>query len=425
MKENNIFNLEKYRLLSDVILYSGIEPDDFIGYERVEGFFGSLIPDVEFNDKGNIEAINEFVEMYPGIYPTNNRVTSSAVMFSGEFGCGKHTADRVLMNVTTNRISDMVDFDVEVDDVIKCYLVNISNFIGSSKAETCENIENIMNTIINAAASDTDVMFYFSLGDVTEIMKHKKTANCFSKMVKKFLLNHKTTSILTCCYEGSASGIKDRLKQPFYVYEFEAPDYLLRNIYFEKIRNHYYNIIFESSNDELAVMTEGFTFTMLKKLTAFILTSVKYKCVNDDIDFSMYLGTYNELSEDEKITVETLHIERFINNIKNTKYIRSKKQQIPVYAAPQNIVVTQQPQVIEQSYESVENLSEKEKAEHKANSVIGHCDTVAEWRNIVDSLHQATTYVPENFEKRKAEREQRIAEKIKMQEEQELEEDNA
>ena len=188
MKDSNTFNLEKYRLSSDDILYSknAFKPDNFIGYENVESFFGSLIPNVEFDDNENIYVINEFKEMYPGIYPTDNRVTSSAVMFSGEFGCGKHSADKVLLNVTLSRVQDIIsDEDIELDDVIECYAPNISDFTYDSPKDMCKHIENVMDTIIDIASSNIDMMYYFSLGDVTEIMNHKKNCKMFLKLSKK------------------------------------------------------------------------------------------------------------------------------------------------------------------------------------------------------------------------------------------------
>ena len=52
MKDSSTFSLEKYRLLHNNIIYcnNNILPENFIGYDRVESFFGSLIPDIEFSD---------------------------------------------------------------------------------------------------------------------------------------------------------------------------------------------------------------------------------------------------------------------------------------------------------------------------------------------------------------------------------------
>ena len=420
MKDSSTFSLEKYRLLHNNIIYcnNNILPENFIGYDRVESFFGSLIPDIEFSDDENIEYISEFKEMYPGIYPTNNFVTSSAVMFSGESGCGKHTANKVLTTVTFKRLEKIVGKN-EVDNYFEYYSLNLASFTdGSSKKDVCERIELILNTIIQKASSHTDVMFYFSLGDVTEIMNSKKTAKCFSGMVRKLLLDHKTTSIITCCYNGSASKIKDQLKQPFYVYEFEAPDYEMRMFYFEELRKKYFNIIFEPTDDEFAEMTENFTFAMLKRLTAFILTEVKYKCIKDDINFEMFFGA-DELSEDdEKITVTTRAIGRYVVNMKKTKYVSPIKQQMPIYA-PSQMVISQQ-QDFSQQNEFKDKLTKKEEKELESQNVVSKIDTVTDLLDFIDSIAPTSSYVPDDYEEKKIKLEQKLSEKKKFEDEKEL-----
>ena len=426
MKDSSTFNLAEHRLLRKNVMYcnNNIEPNDFIGYERLKSFFGSLIPDTEFSDDENIEYISEFKEMYPGIYPTNNSVTSSAVMFSGEFGCGKHTADKVLTTVILKQFEKLVG-STEVDDCFEYYSLDLSSFTdGNSKKEVSEQIELIMSTIIQKASSDTEVMFYFSLGDVTEIMNSKKTAKCFSEMVNKLLLNHKTTSIVTCCYDGSASNIKDKLKKSFYVYEFEAPDYEMRMTYFEELRKKYFNIIFEPTDDELAEMTEDFTFAMLKRLTAFILTEVKYKCIeySDNLDITMFFETADHLEDDTKITVTAGAIGRYVVNLKNTKYVPPIKQQMPMYV-PSPMVISQQ-QDFSQQNKSKEKLTEEQEQELEAQSAVSQIDTVSGLFDFMDSIAPTSSYVPDNFEEGKFEMDQRLSKKKSIENEQSLSDDN-
>ena len=144
MEQGNKICLDSFRCLCEVIAAFDIRveeplqnsPNRLIGYEHYSDVFKGLIPLADYDEEGNFSYLDDFPEIFPNAFPTIQK-TSAAVLFTGETGCGKHTADFTFMSVAyrfvENEIIEQMDDDMfvvvdasDMDEAMEYYQIKLS-----------------------------------------------------------------------------------------------------------------------------------------------------------------------------------------------------------------------------------------------------------------------------------------------------------
>ena len=134
----------------------------------------------------------------------------------------------------------------------------------------------------SAALSSPKVIHYYSLGNVTALLKSEKLAPRFLYRVEQLKNNAFAHCIVTCIFDGDASTLPEEKKSPFFVLDFDLPDTSARTEYLSYLCDRYLNIQVDYTAEELAEKTKGFTFAMIKKLGAHMMMAVKNEIIEKD-----------------------------------------------------------------------------------------------------------------------------------------------
>lgn len=388
MQEGISINLEQYRIELDKILgyhmLDDSEDGEYLADSLLKNLFLSAIPSI--ND--NIKEVNDLIELYPLIYlyPEYKKTASVAFMLTGEYGCGKRTADKFFSGIIYNLFGEDV-----LDDELRFYWINSDELIRGVNLDICGIINSLFDQLTSMLVDECkmNTLVYISLGNITRIMKHKKIAECFIRRLTQLKETPDVISIITCCYEGPASGIKDRYKEPFIVYEMKNPDTHLRRLYFKKMKERHKNIILEPDISQMASMTENCTFGMLEKVKILILMSAKGMAVSKGLDWDDFINN-SKIPDDDKLKISTDAIYSIIETVRKSMYMPSSKKSVPV-----NYVHLPEVQP-NKTYEETTYIDMENNLMVK-NDNITKPDTLKELLNIRDSILPSINFKPEGY----------------------------
>ena len=342
--------LDKCRRLCEVICNFDFHPDEplskspqrLIGYGLYADIFRGLIPLAEYDDSGSFSYLDDFSEIFPNSFPTQQR-TGSAVLFTGGTGCGKHTADYTFMSLVYQFVENEITAEMEasggfdipepsdLDQTLEFYQIDISAYDEFSERKLGEDMDDLFEQIYAKAFSRPQAMFYFSLGDVTRILDSKRLAPRFADKVARLIADTRARCVLTCIYTGKASSLNESVKKPFYVLEFEPPGKSARIEYFEYLIKNYPNIRFRTDADKLAELTDGFTFAEIKKLAGYMMMTAKNELKKRKVKLSS--ARFASDRELDIVNLSEEKIQAFAEMISRSRYTPPEPA-APVYAAP-------------------------------------------------------------------------------------------
>lgn len=312
-------------------------PNRLIGYRNYVEIFRGLIPFADYDGDGNFSYLSDFPEIFPS---AASQKTGAAVLFTGDTGCGKHTADLTFMSVVYRFVKKRLaagDFDGEKgkpkpDEIMAFYRFDLSEYDAESERGFAEILTDLMDWIASEVIGVPSKLYYVSLGDLTRVMESKKLSRLLAAKVRSLMADMRSRCILTGIFDGRASKIDDRSKKPFYVLELEAPAAQSRKEYFDYLTQSYPGVRWELSADELVGVTDGFSFSMIKDMAAYLMAAVKTEALQKRIDLNRV--RFESLPEEDMITVPKDRIRFFADLVKKARYVR---QPAPA-AAPVEVV---------------------------------------------------------------------------------------
>lgn len=419
MEQGNKICLDSFRCLCEIIAAFDIRveeplqnsPNRLIGYEHYADVFKGLIPLADYDEQGNFSYLDDFPEIFPNAFPTTQK-TSAAVLFTGETGCGKHTADFTFMSVAyrfvENEIIEQMDNDMfvvlnasDMDEAMEYYQIKLSAYDAYSERQLGEELEALFEQINNKAFSQPEKLFYFSLGDITRILESKKLAPRFLGMVNNLIGNPSARCILTCIYDGKSSQLQELVKKPFYVLELEPPTEASREEYFSFLLGRYHNIHFALNAQELAELTDGFTFAMVKQLAGYLLMAAKAALKKKKL--KMQSVRFESVPHSDIIELDENKIRAFADLLRQSRYAPVKAV-VPdayqsVYVQPYPAAFPAQNQEKKAAQGSSPSTqaaqsSDDENIKGKVQKVIDDIDTPTQLNNHMDKLVIPVGYSP-------------------------------
>ena len=342
MTEPERIRLSQFKVDCDSVKHSQIRineslsnsPNRLIGYAEYIDVFRSLIPIVAYSDDGSVSEWNDFSEIFPDVFPTEHG-TGSAILLTGDTGCGRHTADKTLMSVALEVVRNQAEKDSDDDDLygmaeepnledhLRYFVMDLRCLSGSAERTVMRGLDSLFQQMVDSAVKEPSVLFYYSLGDVTEILNSQRVSQRFLYQLENLIRDPRSNCIVTCIYNGKASTLSELQKAPFYVLDFTLPSEAARKEYFRFLSERYLNITFDYSADELASMTEGFTFAQIKKLAAHIMMTVKSEIIKKNLNPENYVR-HATINQFEVILVDKACVNRLVKQIKNTRYVEPK-----------------------------------------------------------------------------------------------------
>lgn len=349
MANENSLDLERFRIPCGAVKRLGIfadeslgaSPNRLIGYTDYIDVFRSLVPLAAFGDSGEISDWDDFNEIFPDT-SFGGRTTGAAVLLSGKGGCGRHTADKTLMSTAISCVEnaasaeddgdDMFAFMDEPDpeDLLHIYQIDLRAFAAFTERALAQAVDDLFDGLTQTAVASPKVIHYYSLGNVTALLKSEKLAPRFLYRVEQLKSNAYAHCIVTCIFDGDASALPEEKKTPFFVLNFDLPNASARTEYFSYLCDRYLNIQIDYTAAELAEKTKGFTFAMIKKLGAHMMMAVKNEIIEKGLNPKNYVhqATINKL---EVLIVDKKKIDALLKQIGGTKYVApvSPDRQVP------------------------------------------------------------------------------------------------
>lgn len=344
MANENSLDLERFRIPCGAVKRLGIfadeslgaSPNRLIGYTDYIDVFHSLVPLAAFDDSGEISDWDDFNEIFPDT-SFGGQTTGAAVLLSGKGGCGRHTADKTLMSTAVSCVEnaasdgddgdDMFAFMDEPDpeDFLHIYQIDLRAFAAFTERALARAVDDLFDGLTQTAVSSPKVIHYYSLGNVTALLKSEKLAPRFLYRVEQLKSNAYAHCIVTCIFDGDASMLPEEKKTPFFVLNFDLPNASARTEYFSYLCDRYLNIQIDYTAAELAEKTKGFTFAMIKKLGAHMMMAVKNEIIEKGLNPKNYVhqATINKL---EVLIVDKKKIDALLKQIGGTKYVAPVSQ---------------------------------------------------------------------------------------------------
>lgn len=227
---------------------------------------------------------------------------SVSYLFTGAPGNGKRTTDRALAWFFWETMGN------QNEEEFGYYRIPLEGFQRKTRPETVSQIEEIFHSILELCMQEQnqEKIFYFSLGNLWGLLKHKKTAHCLSKCIRHLLqeLNFSERRLypvyLTGYCHKSPSSLPDSAYNAFCVTEFPYPDKKQRLEYFLAINQKNPWCRWSMDAGEIAEKTENFTFRMLTHLAESVLAWTAGNIRNQKL--KQYAGMENVLQADEHLT---------------------------------------------------------------------------------------------------------------------------
>lgn len=271
---------------------------------------------------------------------------SKAIIFTGEGGCGKHTAEIAAIyelkdtiesriNLYNNHLSEGKD-EICLDDVLRYYRFSLETIEDYPNKEKKQYLHNIFNELIQMTSSKwaKDLYVIASFGDVTSVLKNKKTAHYFLKNITELMKQDSVNFYFTCIFEGKTSKLKEKYRKPFLVYEMLKPDFSARQLFFENLKINHKQIYIGYKDVQMAEKTEGFTISMLVQLRKMFLLYMKglifarYENGASTSSYKEYIKNKAAKDEvEELLIIPPDIIDGYINMIKGSRYEMKNKRE--------------------------------------------------------------------------------------------------
>ena len=421
----NKLRLERYRLPCESVCQFNCQLDQplgkssrrLIGYPHFADIFYGLVPLTDYDDKGNFAYLNDFPEIFPNEMPTDLpafQKTGSAVLFTGETGCGKHTADYTFMRTAYGFVESEViqslresgDFShprpSDLDDMtLQFYRIDQTAYDVFSERQLGEALQSLFAQITDKAFSNPAVLYYFSMGDVTRILDSKRLAPVLIDYVHQLTTDPRARCILTCIYTGKAAQIPANIKKPFYVLEMTPPEKPARTEYFRYLRGAYPNVRFGLDESQLSDLTDGFTFAQIKQLAGYLLMSVKTELKKKKLKVSNV--RFDKLPEQDIIILPEQTIDAFADMIRQsqsadvgTAPAQTARETIPVPRRAENTIVSsgQSSPGTESEKSNDDNDADEKDIKDAVKKKVDEIDTPSELRKVSDELPKPIGYKP-------------------------------
>lgn len=414
MENEKKLRIDNFRLMCQDVADFNIDTDDplkqsperLIGYRHFADIFKGLVPLADYDDRGRFSYLDDFPEIFPNAFPSMQK-TGAAVLFTGDTGCGKHTADNTFMSVVyhfveNELIEQMADENMaiipeasDLDEAMEYYKIDLRAYRANTERQLGTELNELFSQLENKAFAQPAKLFYFSLGDVTRILDSRLLAPRFAEAAARLTESSSARCILTCIYDGRANMLDEHTKKPFYVLELEPPALAEREEYFSFLVMRYPNIRFAFNSNQLAKLTEGFTFAMIKQLAAYLLMTAKSELKRKRL--KMNYIRFETAQKQDVIMLEAKTICSYADMLRAQRYSGAATE---VYqpAVPQPVAVTAAvPEVKPQPVQTPSEASESGEDDPKnaAKKATESINTSEQMYNEIDKL-----VVPVNYRQR-------------------------
>ena len=302
--------------------------------------------------------------------PISNKL-GRAVLFTGAEGNGKRTLEQAYAQ---EMFSKCVDMEVE----FKYYEIPLYKLSFEKKIKVAEEIQSLFSYLSEILDKEDyeGTFVYFSLGDITDLVKHKKIVMTIAQEIEKIIAKKSVICFITAYCHKTTNQIPEILQKSCLVLTLEPPSKSVRMRYLDDIQELNPSIKWEMAIKDIAEMTKDFTFAMLKELVNEIYFWALGEIYLQGSDAIKYiLGQAGlEISVPEKV------INCIIDNVKN----RIVKE-VPLYqnlSFPNTLVNNSQTNSTEA--EDSNNDADVEKLKEKIKSE--KLDSVSEMKNFYNSL---------------------------------------
>lgn len=414
MENEKKLRIDNFRLMCQDVADFNIDTDEplkqsperLIGYRHFADIFKGLVPLADYDDRGRFSYLDDFPEIFPNAFPSMQK-TGAAVLFTGDTGCGKHTADNTFMSVVyhfveNELIEQMADENMaiipeasDLDEAMEYYKIDLRAYRANTERQLGTELNELFSQLENKAFAQPAKLFYFSLGDVTRILDSRLLAPRFAEAAARLTESSSARCILTCIYDGRANMLDEHTKKPFYVLELEPPALAEREEYFSFLVMRYPNIRFAFNSNQLAKLTEGFTFAMIKQLAAYLLMTAKSELKRKRL--KMNYIRFETAQKQDVIMLEAKTICSYADMLRAQRYSGAATE---VYqpAVPQPVAVTAAvPEVKPQPVQNPSEASESGEDDPKnaAKKATESINTSEQMYNEIDKL-----VVPVNYRQR-------------------------
>lgn len=414
MENEKKLRIDNFRLMCQDVADFNIDTDEplkqsperLIGYRHFADIFKGLVPLADYDDRGRFSYLDDFPEIFPNAFPSMQK-TGAAVLFTGDTGCGKHTADNTFMSVVyhfveNELIEQMADENMaiipeasDLDEAMEYYKIDLRAYRAKTERQLGTELNELFSQLENKAFAQPAKLFYFSLGDVTRILDSRLLAPRFAEAAARLTESSSARCILTCIYDGRANMLDEHTKKPFYVLELEPPALAEREEYFSFLVMRYPNIRFAFNSNQLAKLTEGFTFAMIKQLAAYLLMTAKSELKRKRL--KMNYIRFETAQKQDVIMLEAKTICSYADMLRAQRYSGAATE---VYqpAVPQPVAVTAAvPEVKPQPVQTPSEASESGEDDPKnaAKKATESINTSEQMYNEIDKL-----VVPVNYRQR-------------------------
>lgn len=414
MENEKKLRIDNFRLMCQDVADFNIDTDEplkqsperLIGYRHFADIFKGLVPLADYDDRGRFSYLDDFPEIFPNAFPSMQK-TGAAVLFTGDTGCGKHTADNTFMSVVyhfveNELIEQMADENMaiipeasDLDEAMEYYKIDLRAYRANTERQLGTELNELFSQLENKAFAQPAKLFYFSLGDVTRILDSRLLAPRFAEAAARLTESSSARCILTCIYDGRANMLDEHTKKPFYVLELEPPALAEREEYFSFLVMRYPNIRFAFNSNQLAKLTEGFTFAMIKQLAAYLLMTAKSELKRKRL--KMNYIRFETAQKQDVIMLEAKTICSYADMLRAQRYSGAATE---VYqpAVPQPVAVTAAvPEVKPQPVQTPSEASESGEDDPKnaAKKATESINTSEQMYNEIDKL-----IVPVNYRQR-------------------------
>ena len=283
----------------------------------------------------------------------------------------------------------------DLDEAMEYYKIDLRAYRANTERQLGTELNELFSQLENKAFAQPAKLFYFSLGDITRILDSRLLAPRFAEAAARLTESSSARCILTCIYDGRANMLDEHTKKPFYVLELEPPALAEREEYFSFLVMRYPNIRFAFNSNQLAKLTEGFTFAMIKQLAAYLLMTAKSELKRKRL--KMNYIRFETAQKQDVIMLEAKTICSYADMLRAQRYSGAATE---VYqpAVPQPVAVTAAvPEVKPQPVQTPSEASESGEDDPKnaAKKATESINTSEQMYNEIDKL-----VVPVNYRQR-------------------------
>jgi len=309
---------------------------------------------------------------------------SRAFLFTGAEGCGKRTLNHAFLR----RLYD----DCRVEDTeLRYYEIPLRLMKAETKAESLQRLDTVMSAILEMCRKPEyeEAFLFLSFGNLKPVLKKKAYAERFADWISRLLADESRMSISTGWCHRNPASLPVCIQRAFRVLHLPHPTTDDRSSFFRMMMSPYPNLVWEKQPDELAELTEGFTFRMLNEASqmfySWIMTGLQ--------EAKLQPGPYITGIEVEKPFVIPMRVcDLILDNVRSKQIIPRQKHQQAPYALPVPMQVPAQAAAmpaaaqVQQQAVPADNSANEETGESRRGSVY-KMNTHSELINYAKNLH--------------------------------------